>query len=263
MLANVIFLGAFFGVVVAIASAVLLAVLRSRRDLLAGRAEAIRWAEDFKSLSAADRACRHELTGEVAHRVCPNGFDCRVCEVHPQIVARGVPPAPSREIVGLEVPGELLYHRGHTWVRPEEDGTVTIGLDELATRLMGVPDRVVLPARGASLEVNGTGWIAVKDRSDVRILSPVDGVVESTGGPSEGWYLRVRPPGGALDDRHLLRGREVGAWMAREVDRLQSLIGNGSVGPSLADGGVLVADLAGAIPEDRRDAVVGEMMMDG
>jgi hypothetical protein len=263
MLPNVIFLGAFVGVVVVILGAVVVAVLRARRDLRAGKAEAIRWAEDFNSLLVADRACRHELTGEVAQRVCPNGFDCRVCETHPQIVARGVPLAPSREIVGIELPGELLYHRGHTWVHPEEDGTVTVGLDDFASRLMGLPDRVVLPARGASLEVNGTGWIAVRDGSDVRVLSPVDGEVVATGGPSEAWYLRVRPPGGALDDRHLLRGGEVGAWMAREIDRLQSLIGNGSVGPSLADGGVLVTDLTAAIPDDRRDSVVGEMMMDG
>ena len=34
--------------------------------------------------------------------------------------------------LGLDYPGDRLYHRGHTWVKLEEDGMVSIGLDAFA-----------------------------------------------------------------------------------------------------------------------------------
>ena len=61
------------------------------------------------------------------------------------------------EQFGLSIPLDRYYHRGHTWVRPEADGTVTFGLDALGQRLVGTPERLELPAVGAGLTVNGIG----------------------------------------------------------------------------------------------------------
>jgi len=96
----------------------------------------------------------------------------------------------------------------------------------------------------------------------VRVLSPVDGVVVATGGPGERFYLKVRPDSGGGDDRHLLRGDEVAAWIGRQVDVVEALAGGGAVGVSLADGGVPVANLSEAIPDDRRDEVLGAVLLD-
>lgn len=258
---HVIFLGAFFAVVAVIAATVGLAARRARRDLRDGLAASIRWKEDFKELPAASRACRHELTGAVARRACPNGFDCRRCETHPTLAAAATAP-PPRAIAGFDVPEDRLYHRGHAWVRSEEDGTVAVGLDDFASRLVGKPDEVTLPAPGARVEMNGTGWLMRKGETGVRILSPIEGEVVETGGPGRGFYLRVRPSGGSLDARHLLRGAEVRSWMIREIERLQAALALDQVGISLADGGVAVEDLAATIPEEERDAVLGEMLLD-
>ena len=66
---TMIFMGAFYTVVVIVASTLFSAALRSRRALRGRQTERIRWAEDFHDLPARDRQCRHVLTGEFRHPV--------------------------------------------------------------------------------------------------------------------------------------------------------------------------------------------------
>jgi hypothetical protein len=264
--ASYIFLGAFYTVLVVVATTILNALWRAHRDLSKGKVEDIRWHSDFHDLAAADRSCRHVLTGEFKTRECPHAFDCRECETHSKLVALH-PPARAAEgedeIFGMSFPLDRMYHRGHTWARPEADGTVTVGLDDLGARLLGTPDAVELPEPGSRVQANGTAFRVHRREADVRVLSPVDGEVVETGGVDRGFFLRVKPVGGAMDMRHLLRDSEVKPWMMRELERLQlALTMEGASVPSLADGGVPVADIAAAYPKTDWDAVCGEMFLE-
>ncbi|MEO8597916.1 MAG: glycine cleavage system protein H [Candidatus Solibacter sp.] len=259
-----IFLGAFYIVLVVVVTTLLNALWRSRGDLSEGNVEKIRWHSDFHDLPAADRTCRHVLTGEFKSRVCPNEFDCRECDTHRKLVAiHPLAPAAESEIFGMSFPADRLYHRGHTWAKPEADGTVTVGLDDLGARLFGTPDTVELPEPGTRVQTNGTAFRIRRREADVRILSPVDGEVVETGGVDRGYFLRVKPLAGQIDMRHLLSGAEVKPWMMRELERLQlALTMEGASLPSLADGGVPVADIAAAYPKADWDAVCGEMFLE-
>jgi hypothetical protein len=167
------------------------------------------------------------------------------------------------EIFGMSFPLDRMYHRGHTWARREANGTVTVGLDDLGSRLLGTPDAVDLPGLGSRLHSNGTAFRIHRREADVRILSPVDGEVVETGGVDRGFFLRVKPLDGAIDMRHLLRDAEVKPWLMRELERLQlTLTMEGASMPSLADGGVPVADIAAAYPKTDWDAVCGEMFLE-
>jgi hypothetical protein len=155
-------------------------------------------------------------------------------------------------------PPERYYHRGHTWVQPEPDGTATVGLDELGSRMLAQPEAVELPAAGEHLQVNAPAWHVRKRGADVRVLSPVDGEVIATGGPEQGWYLKVRPDGGQLDARHLLRGAEVQPWEAREMERLHMVLS-----PATAmDGGVLVEDVAAACSRSDWDDLCSSIFLE-
>lgn len=259
---RIVFLGAFYTVAATIAATLLCALLRARQALGRREAEAIRWHTDFGDLPAADRACRHALTGEIAGRVCPNGFDCRVCAPHARFMAHA-PANPvqdqEEDIFGMPFPRDRFYHRGHTWVKPEPDGTVRIGLDELGRRLMAHPDPVELPPPGTQLKANGPAFHVRQRGADVRILSPVDGEVVATGGPRQGWYLRVRPANSNFT--HLLRGAELRPWVMRELERLQLALTAEGAAPALADGGVPVDDIAASFPTADWDAVSGEMFL--
>ena len=260
--ATMIFMGAFYAVVTVVAGTVLNAARRSWRVLRTQKAEHVRWDSEFHDLVAGDRACRHALTGELAGRVCPNGFDCRECEMHRKLIPlirQDDVPVVEEEIFGLSFPSGRLYHRGHAWVHPEADGTLTIGLDDLAQRLVSNPDRVSLPKAGQRVHVNGTAWRARKRNAVVRVLSPVDGEVVETGGPGKGWYLRVKPENSDL--RHLLCPHEVKPWIQRELERLQLALAAEGAAPTLADGGVPVADIAAAYPEADWDAICGRIFL--
>ena len=230
------------------------------------RTEQIRWHSDFEDLLSRDRVCRHVLTGEFQQRECPNAFDCRNCETHGKLIARrpvAMPAEHEEEICGMTFPLDRLYHRGHTWVHREPDGTVTIGLDDLGNRLLGTADAIDLPPVGARIKTNGAAFRVTKRNAEVRVLSPVDGEVVAAGSEQAGWYLKVRPD---TDDeqafRHLLRGAEIAPWVMREVERLQLALTADGVSATLADGGVPVADIAASCPEVDWSAVCGEMFLE-
>ena len=86
--ASYIFLGAFYTVLIVVASTLLAAALRSRRALRAKLVDRIRWHSDFHDLPEHDRVCRHVLSGEFKSRECPHAFDCRECETHPKLLAK-------------------------------------------------------------------------------------------------------------------------------------------------------------------------------
>jgi glycine cleavage system H lipoate-binding protein len=260
-----IFLGAFYTVVVVVATTVASAVLRTRRALGTAQTERIRWISDFHDLPARNRVCRHVLTGELPGRECPHAFDCRECLTHPKLLAnRPLAEADEAEegIFGMSFPLDRFYHRGHTWARAESDGTVTVGLDDLGQRLLGTPDYIDLPQPGAQVRTNGTAFRVRRRNADVRVLSPVDGEVVATGGAGDGWYLKVKPASGVIDMRHLLRGSEIKPWLMRELERLQLTLAMEGAAPTLADGGVPVVDIAASYPEADWDAVCGEMFLE-
>ena len=263
--ASVIFLGAFYAVIAVVAATVIRALMRTRLAIAGGETEKIRWSSEFHDLAQQARLCRHALTGDFPGRECPSGFDCGRCEKHAEFVAAHPPAAPQNveeEIFGMAFPLNRLYHRGHTWVRPERDGTVTIGLDELGRRLVGTPDCVDLPKPGTRLRANGIGWQIQKNRARVRVLAPVDGDVIDSGGAERGGFVRVKPVAGTFDLRHLLTAAELRPWMLREMERLQLAL-SGTRVPALADGGIPVEDFPASDPATDWDAAWAEMFLEG
>jgi hypothetical protein len=263
---HVAFFGALYGVLATVAGTLAFAAWRAWRDARVGRAAAIAWHADFEEMPPSARPCRHQLTGEAPGRACANGFDCRHCAEHARLEAlrRDLPTRSAADTVvhyGFDLPLDRLYHRGHTWVREEADGTLTVGLDDLARRLVGTPETVELPRAGDRLEVNGPAGRLTTHGKDVRVLSPVEGTVVEVQGEGPATTLRV-DPGGTPDLRHLLSGREARAWALRELERLQAAVGSGALGAALADGGELVADVGAALPPERFDAVLGDMLLE-
>jgi glycine cleavage system H lipoate-binding protein len=250
---HVIFIGAFFTVAAVIGTTVILALMRVIRDFRSQKSESIRWKVDFQDLPVPARACRHQLTGEAAHRTCENGFECGCCSMHPvflqarESAAAAAARQQGSRPFGLEMPRDRMYHRGHTWVRPEADGQFVVGMDDFGARVLGRTDHVELPEKGALLHANGTACKIRKGSAAVRILSPLDGEVTETAAPDAGWLFKLKPVKDA-DTRHLLREDEVRPWILREIERLEFALSSGGVGLSLADGGEIVNDLPTACP---------------
>jgi len=260
---HIVFLSLFFAVALTILATVASAALRTARDFRTHHASQLCWTSDFAELPQSDRRCRHELAGRVISRACDNSFDCRHCEKYSQFAV-----LPAKGIVsslGLDYSNDRFYHRGHTWVKPEADGTVSIGLDELAHHLIGNPDFVQLPGIGTEIDVNGTAWTMKKNQKEIRVRAPIEGTVVATGGPKESWYLKIRPRldlRNPVTLRHLLRGAEVHGWLSRELERLQLQLRAKGTPPSLADGGVLVPGVMDAMPEADWDTALADTFLE-
>ena len=270
---NVVFLAVFYTVAGIIVTTFGVAGIRGLRDFKSNHMDEIKWHVGFNELSDFAKACRHVFTGEISDRICPNGFDCRVCALHAKVLDDTRPKEPSSmpesgdirkaaaSIFGLDMPTDRLYHRGHTWVRKERDGTLMVGLDDFGERVVGNSAYPDFPGIGTKLSVNGTGWFFRNDGSAVRVLSPVDGEVIAVGGPGTDFYLKVRP-GNDCDLRHLLKGEEIRPWIMRELERLEALLSSRGSGVSLADGGELVKDMPANYPGVNWDGVLGEMFLE-
>ena|SRR5271166_2691113 len=250
---HIVFLSLFFAVVLTILSTLLSAVWRTASDFRTHRATDMCWRMNFAELPETERRCRHQLAGRVLSRICDNAFDCRHCLKYAEFAALPV-KTPSKN-VGIDYSDQLLYHRGHTWVHPESDGTLTVGLDELAHHLIGRPDSVELPEEGSEIEGNGIAWRMKKNGHEIRVRAPIDGTVVSTGGAENEWYLKLRPRQ-PLDVRHLLREAEVPGWLSSELDRLQLQLPASKSQPCLADGGTLMPELMDALPAADWDTVL-------
>jgi len=258
-LAHIVFLSLFFAVVLTILATAVSAAWHTAMEFQSHHATEICWRLNFAELPEGERRCRHELAGRVGSRICDNAFDCRHCVKYAELAA--LPAKALSPNVGIEYSDKLLYHRGHTWVRLEDDSTSTVGLDEFARHLVGHPDSVQLPMIGSETESNGIAWRMMKNGHEIRVRTPIDGTVVSTGGDGDGWYLRLRPRG-PLDLRHLLSGTEACGWLAAEIDRLQVQFSGPEAKACLADGGTLMPELMDAMPEVDWDTVLAATFLE-
>jgi glycine cleavage system H lipoate-binding protein len=156
------------------------------------------------------------------------------------------------------VPEGLFVGAGHTGARLESDGSVRIGVDDFAGRLMGRPDKLELAAEGAKLEHEDAAFVLHQGGKSVAFPSPLEGTVTAVNTellrhpeslnqePYEsGWLLRLRPSRLSKELRQLRIGDEARIWMQAEVARFAEFLGRqmpaDAVGATAQDGGLPVS----------------------
>jgi glycine cleavage system H lipoate-binding protein len=154
-------------------------------------------------------------------------------------------------VAGFLFRGDVHYHPGHGWAAPRPDGSVRVGLDGFACRLLSSVDAVGLPARGSVVRAGEPALEVSCWGKQARILSPVSGVVMSVnhrlvedGSPvnrdpyGRGWLFSVLPADAGF--RALPTGAAARGWFAEEAERLRRFF-VADLGLTAADGGDLVA----------------------
>jgi glycine cleavage system H protein len=160
----------------------------------------------------------------------------------------------------------LYYHPGHTWIMPEGDGIVRIGLDDFGRRLVDGIRRVRPPSKG-SMVLEGKEAIQLDcGKKRTNLLSPVDGVVTAVNKAltKEGSALERDPYGkgwlftAKVVDQSFTRfptGVAATEWLRRETGRLSVLL-HRELGVTAADGGDLVPKPPGMLSEDQWENLV-------
>jgi glycine cleavage system H protein len=234
-------------------------------------AEQNSWEQVFPTLSDSARTCRHEFGYYVNNRVCDNQFNCKDCAIHINVKRLmesrrrdGWREKPAGdEIFGLHLPADRLYHRGHSWIREESDGTYTVGLDDFGRRLIGKPESIDYPDIGSDVQMNEPMCIIKRENTDVSLLSPLSGKIIETGNAETDWYIKIKPETNTGVTEHLLRGTEVTKWILHDIERLQVSLSDDQLGVSFADGGVLLDDLPTAYPGADWNRIYKDLFLQG
>lgn len=111
----------------------------------------------------------------------------------------------------IRIPDGLSLATNHTWMRSNQDGTITIGIDEFLSRLVGAVKTISIPQAGEAM-LSAANDIAVGAHGgSIRLASPTAGrVIESNTEvlktPSlvlsdpygKGWLMRIKSETGDL-----------------------------------------------------------------
>ncbi|MSU50809.1 MAG: glycine cleavage system protein GcvH [Opitutus sp.] len=111
------------------------------------------------------------------------------------------------------IPAELRYAKSHEWLRPESDGTVTVGITDYAQNSLGDITYVQVPKVGASLKAGETFGVVESVKAASDLYAPVAGTVLAVnaaldGTPetvnhspyTDGWMLKLKPADPAAID---------------------------------------------------------------
>jgi glycine cleavage system H protein len=168
----------------------------------------------------------------------------------------------------LSVVARVAPH--HTWLERRRDGSLRVGLDDLAQSILPSATAVELPARGMVVHRGDPIAIIRAGRRAVRIGAPVDGTVTAVNARvrrnpalvkeapyGDGWLFALAP----LDSRWKALPAGVGAeaFLLTERRRLARFIED-ELGLAAADGGHLVAPAPALLGEEGWRKVVGEFL---
>jgi len=166
----------------------------------------------------------------------------------------------------VHVPCGTYMAPGHTWLRPEDDGAVRVGAGRVPLHALGALDNVQLLRRGSSVIEGDTIAVLVRGARTLRLVSPVEGVVDSVNtdlvrAPSRmvespfgsGWLYTIRPRELAQALRRTFVAEEAEGFVRRELARLRDALSRPAEGaePELAllDGGVPLEGFAERLSE--------------
>jgi glycine cleavage system H protein len=104
------------------------------------------------------------------------------------------------------IPAELRYSKSHEWVKPESDGTVTIGITDYAQNSLGDITYVQVPKVGATLKAGETFGVVESVKAASDLYAPLGGTVTAVNTAlesapetvnrapyGEGWMLKLKP----------------------------------------------------------------------
>ena len=118
----------------------------------------------------------------------------------------------------MNIPINLKYSKSHEWVKPEADGTVTVGITHHAQELLGDMVFIELPEVGRKLKQKEECAVAESVKAAADVYSPISGEVITVNSPLvdepgkinedaySAWLFKLKPSNtaeldGLLDDR--------------------------------------------------------------
>ncbi|HEX7358838.1 MAG TPA: hypothetical protein VF270_14085 [Ignavibacteriaceae bacterium] len=165
------------------------------------------------------------------------------------------------EINNYPVPADIYFSKGHTWLKKNRDGLISIGIDEFASSALGVLSILNCVEEGKKLKRGDVIFEAAYGNSNVKFLSPINGLVKSVNSnligkrisdPYETWGVQIASTDLSNNKKLFLSGKEALDWIKKESVKLKDFITNHSLktelaGTTMFDGGSLSNDMISSL----------------
>lgn len=179
----------------------------------------------------------------------------------------------DRSTSWFDMERDRYYHAGHSWALPNGPDVVTVGVDDFAQKLLGVPKAVKLPEPGTQVRQGEVAFTLMVGSRPIDVLSPIDGeVIERNNDVvatpdlinrdpyGQGWLVNVKAARLKANLRSLLEGDLAQAWMEKAQDALQRRV-YGDLGVVMQDGGFPETGMAPRIAGDQWDDLVKDFLL--
>ena len=179
----------------------------------------------------------------------------------------------TQTMMDPELVGQKYFHQGHTWAKATTRGTVTIGIDNFAQKVVGAIDAIELPKVGRPLKQGRIAWRLHRGNRVLPQLAPIDGTVVEVNRDlqkdtslanqspyNRGWVLKVKPTRLKENLRNLLHGQLADKWSELVKSQLAARFPQ-SLGPVYQDGGELIDGVGNTLTDEEWEIVKREFFL--
>mgnify|MGYP003460416284 FL=1 len=156
----------------------------------------------------------------------------------------------------FSIPSNIFISKGHTWLRKNNDGLVSIGIDEFGSMALGPISILNCAGIGKELKRGEKIFEGAYGNRKVKFLSPINGIVKSVNenifgkkisNPYETWGVQIVSDDFSNNKEMFVTGKEAFNWIKKESIKLKDFIANHSLktdlaGTTMFDGGSLSND---------------------
>lgn len=142
------------------------------------------------------------------------------------------------------LPGGVFISAGHVWASVTVPGSVRLGMDDFARKMIGRIDGIELPVKGATLKKGDRLFTIRQGGRSVSFYAPVAGIVQDLNADlaqhldwlarhpyEKGWVCAIKPEHLSTELEQMKIGEKAAAWYQIEIARLQEILA-----PAVEDG---------------------------
>jgi len=163
----------------------------------------------------------------------------------------------------FNIPSNIFFSKGHTWLKKDKAGLVHIGIDEFGMMALGSLSILNCAPTGKELKRGEVLFEGAYGNKTVEFLSPINGIVNSVNtniigknisNPYQTWGVQLLSKDFPDNQEMFLSSNEAIKWMKKEFIKLKSFIDSHSpkielAGATMFDGGSLSNDMLSSLVE--------------
>ena len=130
---------------------------------------------------------------------------------------------------------DRFYNSNHLWIKENDSGQVTVGMDELGLDSLGELAYLALPDVGTAVEMGKAMGTMEAAKMTGEIYAPVSGILVKTNDAilqnpllvneepyDNGWLVKIEPTNWEDESAGMVTGNYLSAWIDAEIERFET-----------------------------------------